>query len=293
MAEIRKMYARGENIMRLLGPRASNTPEAIMISYDLQTGTYIENCEKNAGEYEEYASEVGSVVSKHGTCASILEAGVGEGTTFLPVLKNCGLLSARKYGFDISWSRAYFAAGYLRKGGIGDGKIFVGDLSEIPLADDSMDFVYTSHAVEPNTGREAEILKELYRVAGKYLFLFEPDYGLATREGKERMDYHGYVKDLFKVAQTLGYEIVDYSPLKTAMNKLNPTSVLVIRKEARRGGGANPFSCPVTKTPLVDLGEIYFSREACLMYPVIKNIPCLLGSHAILGSKYETVLEPL
>ena len=31
----------------------------------------------------------------------------------------------------------------------------------IPLLDDSVDIVFTSHAIEPNRGREKQILKEL------------------------------------------------------------------------------------------------------------------------------------
>ena len=54
--------------------------------------------------------------------------------------------------------------------------------------------------MEPNGGREKEALLELSRIARKYLVLIEPAYEYASEKGKERMDLHGYVKNLPDVA---------------------------------------------------------------------------------------------
>lgn len=164
--------------------------------------------------------------------------------------------------------------------------MFVADLFEIPLRDNAVDVVYTSHAIEPNGGHEKEILRELYRVAKKYLVLFEPGYEFASAEGKARMERHGYIKDLPGAAMSLGYTVLESRMLDFATNTLNPTSVLIIEKNETPQSTGLIFQCPVTGTGLENRGEAYFSPEAYLMYPVIRNIPCLLGAHAILGSKY-------
>ncbi|CAM5272174.1 Methyltransferase domain-containing protein OS=Lysinibacillus sphaericus OX=1421 GN=LS41612_21290 PE=4 SV=1 [Lysinibacillus sphaericus] len=69
----------------------------------------------------------------------------------------------------------------------------------MPLANNSIDLVYTVHALEPNGGKELEALKELYRVASKYVVLVEPYYEGANSEAKERMDRLGYIKGIRRV----------------------------------------------------------------------------------------------
>lgn len=58
--------------------------------------------------------------------------------------------------------------------------LFVADMFKMPIADDAVDVVYTVHSMEPNGGREEELLDELYRITGKYLILVEPDYERAS-----------------------------------------------------------------------------------------------------------------
>jgi hypothetical protein len=38
--------------------------------------------------------------------------------------------------------------------------LFLADKAELPLADSTLDVVFTSHALEPNHGREYLLLKE-------------------------------------------------------------------------------------------------------------------------------------
>ncbi len=286
--EIQEAYRNGENIIRYMDKDSHNTKEAILVSYDFQAGSYISAYYKNMEKYEAYTDEIANYIRQYVDITSILEAGIGDGTTFFSVIRKANLEKIAKYGFDISWSRALFANALLRCGNIAGSKVFVGDLLEIPLAPNSIDAVYTSHAIEPNGGKEEAILQELYRVTRKYLFLFEPDYSMASEEGKNRMEYHGYIKDLYGTAKKLGYQVIDYAPMKAFLNPLNNTSVLVIKKDATAASTCQePFQCPVTHTSLTDMGEIYFAKDAKIMYPVIRNIPCLFGDYAILGSKYE------
>ncbi|ODN65364.1 hypothetical protein A9E74_02832 [Methylophaga muralis] len=101
------------------------------------------------------------------------------------------------------------------------------DLFEIPLADSSVDIIYTSHSLEPNGGREEAALKELLRVARRAVILFEPIYELGNVEAQLRMDTHKYVKQLKNVAENLGGIVNKSATNKSALsafcfNQLSP-----------------------------------------------------------------------
>jgi uncharacterized protein YbaR (Trm112 family) len=293
LQKVEEIYSRGENIMQFLKKQANNTTESILISYDYQSGSYVESYRKNPKICETYAKQISDEIGELGVFSSLLEAGIGEATTFKQVLKELpplffGAANLLKsyYGFDISWSRIKTANDFL--GSITDKTaLFVADLFDIPLADNSIDVVYTSHSIEPNGGQEKPILEELYRITNKFLLLFEPDFDLASDEAKHRMESHGYVKGLAETATKLGYNVIKHELLQFSTNPLNPTSVIIIKKPQSEVKSDIIFQCPISKTELIDCGEVYFAKQPHLMYPVIKNIPCLLKSQAILGFKYD------
>src|SRR5208283_2840477 len=113
-------------------------------------------------------------------------------------------------GFDLSWSRVAFAKCWLQRQGITKAVLCTGNLLHIPFADNSIDIVYTSHSIESNIGKEEPILRELFRVARKFLILLEPGYELANPEAKKRMDSHGYCRNLPGTAAALGYDVLEH-----------------------------------------------------------------------------------
>ena len=293
LRQVEEIYNSGGNIMQFLnqmsgGEGVQNTKEAILISYDFQSGSYVNAYKKNPGVYEKYTKEISDEIKTFGPFSTILEAGVGEATTFKQVIKNLDIPLENCYGFDISWSRLKTGNSFVNEDIAGNANFFVADLSDIPLMNSSIDIVYTAHSIEPNGGYEKPILEELYRVAKQYLVLFEPDYEFANDDAKHRMESHGYIKRLADTAKELGYDVIKRELLRFPLNPLNPTSVIVIQKTSKsRVDGI--FQCPVSKTKLTDCGEVFFAEQPRLMYPVIQGIPCLLKSQAILGSRYNTM----
>ena len=153
-----------------------------------------------------------------------------------------------------------------------------------------MDIVYTVHAVEPNRGREKEILSELYRGTNEYLILPEPAYELANTEARQRMERHGYIQNLYRFAKELGYDILTWELYGTAMNPLNPTGFMVIKKRQRRsraGGYVSGFSCPIMKTRLEKIGNAFFSEESLLAYLIVNEVPCLMKEYAVVATKLK------
>ena len=293
---MRSEYNSGNNVMhyiREIGDIKSNQVDAIQVAYDLQAGSYIEfakaDMERSKKWCKQAATILSNLVKKDST---LLEVGCGEATTLQGVLKNLEVVPKRAFGFDISWSRCFYANGWLKENKQ-CADVFVADLFAIPLADSSIDVVYSSHSLEPNGGNEQAALKELVRVARKAIVLIEPIYELASLNAKARMVEHGYVKNLKNLVESLGLIVSDYRLLDFIVNPLNPSGVIVIEKDISKSQSVteNLWRCPLTKTPLDRFDDCFFSKQTGLAYPILRGIPILHGSHSIIASSYlNTVL---
>lgn len=217
-----------------------------------------------------------------------MEVGVGEATTLTGVIKavNCQNLTA--LGFDVSWSRIKVAREWAEENSV-DMRLFVGDLFRIPLADNSIDVIYTSHSLEPNGGREAMAITELLRAARKAIVLVEPLYELAPENAQKRMAEHGYVRDLKSTAEKLGASVVEYGLLDICSNSLNPSGVVLItdpNPPPKKGlGNSADWQCPMTGVPLIDQGDLFYAEQVGIAYPVLRGVPLLRAEHGVVASK--------
>jgi ubiquinone/menaquinone biosynthesis C-methylase UbiE/uncharacterized protein YbaR (Trm112 family) len=290
LRKIKEVYDNGGNIIEFLkggDVSARNTADMIAISYDLQSGAYIRNAQKDPEYNEQYTSAIAQVINNFGLSSySILEAGVGEATTLANLVSKLESNPSSVYGFDLAWSRVRCAIDYAARKNL---KPFlcVADLFAMPFADNSIDVVYTSHTIEPNSGREKEALEELMRVTKKYLVLLEPSYQLASPEARMRMEKHGYVKNIHATALSLGLTVKEHRLFDVQKREVNPTELIVIeKKQTSIPATPNVLVCPITKTPLALLRGSYFSQEALLAYPVIDTVPCLLEENAVIATHY-------
>lgn len=288
IAKLKEAYSNGENIIQLLKQENLNNWESIMISYDFQAGSYTLAAKDNEEYLDKYTQALADVINNfESDFNSIIEIGVGEATVMNPLINKIDPLDKLlKFGFDISWSRIRYAIENSKKNSKRI-NFFTANLFNIPLPNNSVDIVYTSHSLEPNGGKEKEALKELYRIAKKYIILLEPDFKNGSKQAKERMTKHGYVRNLAEYANELGYNVITEEPFKVFINDLNPTGLIVIKKLEDNSSNYPSFICPVTQTSLGDYGNVLFSRDAGLLYPIIDNIPCLLENFAVLGLHFE------
>jgi uncharacterized protein YbaR (Trm112 family) len=262
----------------------------IQISYDLQTGSYEEaydsemkyTSKESAESYHKKAvilkNKVLEIINNRKTC-KILECGMGEGNMIrhlYDILDDDAKDRLVIYGFDISFSRIKIVRKY-----IPNSNLFVGDLNNIPLSDNSFDIVFTHSAIEPNKDKETQILKELYKKTSNYLILFEPTYEEASDEVKKRFLKHNYVMGLKKKIED-SFNLVDYGKIYSDNTYCQYKYII---KKDETINNIPSYICPLFGSKLSP--ETYSnmpfmkSKLVNLYYPVVDNIPILLGENSI------------
>jgi ubiquinone/menaquinone biosynthesis C-methylase UbiE len=289
--EIRALYDRGENVTRWIQAHEeadNNSVTAILYSYDAQAGSYVDALKEPAARAlkQDLGRELGAILDKLGP-GSLLEAGIGEGTSLVPVLNQMGKRPDHILGFDLSLSRLLFARRHLTENGYENVKLFTGDLDRIPLASESVDVVLTVHAVEPNQGREEHILSELLRVARKHLVMIEPSYELASAEARARMDRLGYVRGLPKTLIRLGHPARLIERWRHNSNPLNEATLVVVDKAPTDTRIDPRFVSPISGCDLIERKDCWHCPEDGHAFPIIAGIPCLTVENAILASKLD------
>jgi ubiquinone/menaquinone biosynthesis C-methylase UbiE len=293
--ELREAYREGKNIIETINRKYglnTNTSETIEISYDLQAGSYIAYFKDHTDYAKRSAAErAACVIDAFPDGETILDCGCGE-------LTNSALLFSKLNGggykkffcFDLSWSRVFLGKEFFLQNvsaAIAEQtSSFVADMANIPLSDHSIDVITTEHALEPNHGRETELLRELLRVARRGLVLFEPSFELGSKEQRARMEKHGYIRGLPEVLRGLGEELERYELLKNYANPLNRSAAYVVRKKESKGAICLAYVDPVSKTNLTREGSFYYSRERGVVYPVIRDIPVLKESAQVLATAF-------
>lgn len=300
IAGMRRAYALGDNAMawaRANSTGMSNSVASTLVAYDLQAGSYVANARANPNYINAWCKQLSELLKPYLESGDrVLEVGVGEATTLAGVMKAVNCNEINSFGFDVSWSRVKVAQQWVEESAI-DARLFVGDLFCIPLADNSIDVIYTSHSLEPNGGQEVAAIKELLRVARKAVVLVEPLYELASEAAQKRMAEHGYVRGLKSVAELLGAKVVEYGLLDVCSNPLNPSGVVLMVKP-------NPapkvditsvwagWQCPLTGAPLIGQGDIFYAEQVGIAYPVLRGVPLLRAEHGVVASQIGVGIYP-
>lgn len=284
-------YLRGENItslLRTLDASDRNSEATIETAYDLQAGSYVAALSDPAIKAHKaaYGAAIAHELLQLTEPTSLLEAGVGEGTTLSFVLKGLELPDLHAHGFDLSWSRIATCRDWLASQAVGEPTLAVASLLHLPYASDAFDIVYTAHTIEPNGGNEAAVLSELYRVTSRYLVLLEPGYELASDEARARMERLGYCRDLPGVAASLGMKVTRHELFAHSVNPLNPTAITIIEKRPAAPPATPAFACPNFGDPLFAIGGALFSPDSLRAYPTLGGIPCLRQQDAVIASAF-------
>lgn len=295
--EIREAYRNGQNLMKLLRERVSsacNDEQIIELSYDLQSGSYIEHVSTPTGKQhrETFARHLSEVFANLGPVQSLLEAGVGEATTLWHLINALKEKPEHIHGFDLCWSRVACGARWLSEQSPRfDIALSSASLIEMPYMDNSFDVVYTVHAIEPNHGREEAILREFFRVASRHVVLLEPAYEFASPEARARMESHGYCRSLTDAARKAGFEVARQELFEGSCTPMNPTGLWVLTKNASAPAASPQYACPRFRKSLKLMHDCFYSEDSMRAYPVIGGIPCLRSNSGIVASKLAELAD--
>ena len=297
ISSLRDAYRRGENIMALLAESDSipNSFDVIQVAYDLQAGSYTASfLTPDGGRLK---ADFAAALQPHLVgYSSLLDAGVREATTLTPLLD---LLphSTQALGFDSSVSRLIWARENLARANKSI-QLFVADTAEIPLPDSSVEVVVSVHSIEPNGGRETELLAELLRVASRRVVLVEPTTRFASSTQLSRMQKLGYCMDLPEKLELLGANIVLHEPWTVNSNPENLAELIVIDVNQgsigpqKSDGGERPaFAAPFDLVAPGSLAELetadggLYSRRDGLYFPVVAGLPVLTRRNAVVATQ--------
>lgn len=288
LARLRTAYAEGRNLVDFMRSEGVSDPRAILFAYELQSGSYtraMANAETRA-----LKERIGAKLARWVTPiepASVCEAGVGEASTLGALGQhlepNIGL-----YGFDASVSRVGFARRWTKDVLARDVTLFCADIAQIPFADHSIDVVYTYHALEPNGGRERELLSELVRVCARRLILVEPSHELGGTATAERIEQLRYVRDLAGVLAEMGVRIVHHRLWELDANPRNRAALIVADFDNPRAATKPGFVSPLGRAELSRRSGAWYSQAEGFAFPIIDEIPVLKRESAVLAA----ILDP-
>ncbi len=298
-ADLKRLYAEKKNILEHMRQQRGiedNDELAVLYAYDLQAGSYIQRTTQEpeiARRNDASTARLTALFDELGG-GSVLDAGTGEATFLCHVIGKMKTPPSAVYGFDISLSRLLYARAFAAEQGLDTIRFFTGSLTRVPVQDDAFDIVFTNHALEPNRGREREIIGALARTSRRYLVLREPSYEKGDAKTREHIDRHRYVKGIPDVLADLGFDVVRHELFGDDVNPNSQAAVTVVRTGDAAAGAPlpdPPFASPVGCGALAFTGEAYYSAEDCLIFPVIDGIPCLLPENGIFSTKYLEARE--
>jgi len=285
------LFDRGENVIEWINAREGtkgNSATAILYSYDMQAGSYTRQLADHA--LRELKDQIGrylAVILDELEPECLLEAGIGEATSLVPILRHLKKMPDHVLGFDLSLSRLLFARRHLSENGCDKAVLFKGTLDRIPLASSSVDVVLTVHALEPNHGYEEAILSELLRVTRRHLVLIEPSYETASAEARARMDRLGYARGISAALRHLGVPHRP-RPFPYNSNPLNEAALIIAYKPGAAVRATAPsFVSPISGRKLLARQDCWYCPDDGHAFPVIAGIPCLVAENSVLVSKLE------
>ena len=292
LQKLRELFNEGKSLTHwITSNKIPMNEELISIIYDLQAGTYTSAAKANPLHVKRIAEEIAAAIKTlpgYLEVSTILDCGIGEGTTLVPILDELNF-SGQVMGFDASPSRASWAADNAKH--LDNVQLFVAEMSQIPISDNSMDLVLTVHSLEPNGSKENLLISELSRVSARYVVMVEPDFENASLQQKSRMNQLGYIESLDEAISLANLKVIDIAPLKENINPLNKASIWLCEKSDFKLATRKPDEEKSTRgqqwiDPLflkaLNLEDGWLKSADGVWYPTLNGLPLLRKNDGVL-----------
>ena len=271
--ELKIKYRKKINIQKYLKNRKFNNDTSINISYDIQSGSYINffNTLSKRKIKEVYFPIIREFENNFKNCKTLLDFGCGELTTSSFIIKELSGKIKKYFACDNSLNRLYLGNNYIKKRLTKkDYKkltIFCNANIKLPFKNNSIDLVLTIHSLEPNNKNKNLIIDELLRVSKYGLLLMEPHFEQSNKRQQRRMKKYNYIKGIKKILVEKGcnVEIIkkDYH-----LNSLNRSSIFIVKKSKKAKVHNNyKFVDPVNQKELEVIDGFLYSKENFRLYP--------------------------
>ena len=227
--------------------------------------------------YEEMLKERGTIFNAL-NAKTVFEVGCGEFTSLMPVISS---INPHQYGgLDLSLNRLLAGCSHFEDK-LKDNPLFIkANAEHIPLADKSIDLVFTSHCLEwmPEQSRKNAI-SEIMRVSARYVVFTEPAYKTAHWLQRYRNNAYGYIRDLpEQLAKFSEFEVVSNPVLLNHMNPFNRTEAFVLKRKQAFEPIANmqqAIACPNCKSTIKYINQNTFCDTCNLVFYSFNDIPIL------------------
>ena len=244
-----------------------NSTDSVLISYDLQSGTYRSALDDpdHRAHVERYSQRIGV-----NTTSTRCRAGTRERAAF----------NTTSLGFEIAspCTRAMPRPRWTRRSGCSSTSPVVG--------------YRAVGAFLPSLRPGALVIRrpQLARVSRRWLVQFEPSYELGSEGTRRHIEAHGYVRGMRDAAESLGLTVHRYELLPESISPVNETAVLVIHTATETPARERWLVCPRCQHELREVkGHLLCDAEG-LVFPVLVGIPCLDQRNAVVASAFGHAL---
>lgn len=221
-----------------------NISKITRLSYDLQSGSYIESHKKmiknktNHPYFFENMKKISKYINNK-NIKTILDFGTGEGIKLPHILKYSNQLE-KIFACDISFNRLSVGYDYLKKElkkkELSKIFLFCNKDFELPFKKNSIDLVLTSGVFENmSNNKMTETILELLRISKKGLILIEPKDNSITKTELKRMKKFKINYNLNKILKKnkINYKEDTWNKISKAHDNETPYSMRIIDKKSK------------------------------------------------------------
>ena len=188
---------------------------------------------------------------------------------------------------ELAWSRLEVGKKFAKEENITIDQYIIASALKIPLPDDSIDIVFTSHCLEQIGKNSDQAISEMVRIARKYVVLVEPGWELVNTYQRKANRKTGRVEEIDKKIKQQGLDLIRHELFPYCNNIFNRSTLYVIKISNSQSNESN-LQCPSCEQELKYVDHDYYLHccSCKTLYPHIKEIPCLRKENAMLVNAY-------